>query len=351
MLGNSEAIMAELQTLKAMGVAIVMDDFGTGYSSLSYLWRFPFDKIKIDRSFMQGFDGSGRDAETVVKTIIALGRELHMRVTVEGVETAKQAAFLDGADGDQVQGFFFGRPILGSELAHRDSQEFPAIASGPLFRRSARHHAAGKISDRTVALPISVPWAVSEKRLEGEALADGAEGVAFDDAGRRRRPCDGFADMGESHRPTGQEHGVDVACGQLRLREADLYAGGDPIRQLPVWLTRSARPMAALRPGSTHASGMPAWRFSDSAILASSTSIASVWPRCSSTTCTRRSSKPGSRGFLANLADFERSRAARTSVDARPSREVVEITRRHIEARPLHRAAKPNNGMTTPRLS
>src|SRR5450755_4303579 len=102
LLGNSKTIMKELQTLKAMGVAIVMDDFGTGYSSLSYLWRFPFDKIKIDRSFMQGFDASGRDAETVVKTIIALGRELNMRVTVEGVETAKQAAFLDGADADQV---------------------------------------------------------------------------------------------------------------------------------------------------------------------------------------------------------------------------------------------------------
>ena len=99
-----------------MGVAIVMDDFGTGYSSLSYLWRFPFDKIKIDRSFMQGLDGSGRDAETMVKTIIALGRELHMRVTVEGVETAKQAAFLDKAHGDQAQGFFFGRPVPASEV-------------------------------------------------------------------------------------------------------------------------------------------------------------------------------------------------------------------------------------------
>jgi EAL domain-containing protein (putative c-di-GMP-specific phosphodiesterase class I) len=117
LLGSSEAVMTELQALKAMGVAIVMDDFGTGYSSLSYLWRFPFDKIKIDRSFMQGFDASGRDAETVVKTIIALGRELDMRVTVEGVETAKQAAFLDGADADQVQGFFFGRPIAGSEIS------------------------------------------------------------------------------------------------------------------------------------------------------------------------------------------------------------------------------------------
>jgi diguanylate cyclase (GGDEF)-like protein len=116
LLGNSDAVMAELLSLKAMGIAIVMDDFGTGYSSLSYLWRFPFDKIKIDGSFMQGFDAAGRDAETVVKTIIALGRELDMRVTVEGVETAKQAAFLDGADADQVQGFFFGRPVSASEI-------------------------------------------------------------------------------------------------------------------------------------------------------------------------------------------------------------------------------------------
>jgi EAL domain-containing protein (putative c-di-GMP-specific phosphodiesterase class I) len=100
-----------------MGVAIVMDDFGTGYSSLSYLWRFPFDKIKIDRSFMQGFDVRGGDAETVVKTIIALGRELHMRVTVEGVETAEQATFLDRINADQVQGFFFGRPMRGSEIS------------------------------------------------------------------------------------------------------------------------------------------------------------------------------------------------------------------------------------------
>jgi EAL domain-containing protein (putative c-di-GMP-specific phosphodiesterase class I) len=109
--------MTELQKLKAMGVAIVMDDFGTGYSSLSYLWRFPFDKIKIDRSFMQGFDGSGQDVKTVVKTIIALGRELNMRVTVEGVETAAQAAFLDTADGDQAQGFFFGRPVPAAEVS------------------------------------------------------------------------------------------------------------------------------------------------------------------------------------------------------------------------------------------
>lgn len=131
LLGNSEAIMAELQALKTMGVAIVMDDFGTGYSSLSYLWRFPFDKIKIDRSFMQGFDGSGRDVKTVVKTIIALGRELNMRVTVEGVETATQAAFLDNADGDQAQGFYFGRPIPASEVSANILADFKRHTRAP----------------------------------------------------------------------------------------------------------------------------------------------------------------------------------------------------------------------------
>ena len=117
LLDNTEAILAELQALKAMGVAIVMDDFGTGYSSLGYLWRFQFDKIKIDRSFMQGFDGSRHDAEAVVKTIIKLGRELNMRVTVEGVETARQAAFLTKAGGDLAQGFYFGRAMPEADVA------------------------------------------------------------------------------------------------------------------------------------------------------------------------------------------------------------------------------------------
>jgi diguanylate cyclase (GGDEF)-like protein len=117
LLGDSDTIIRELKALKQIGVAIVMDDFGTGYSSLSYLWRFPFDKIKIDRSFMAGFGETDRDASTVVKTIIALGRELNMRVTVEGVETEEQVAFLDCSHADLVQGYFFGRPIPSTEVA------------------------------------------------------------------------------------------------------------------------------------------------------------------------------------------------------------------------------------------
>ncbi len=126
LLGNSPAIMAELVALKAIGVAIVMNDFGTGYSSLSYLWRFPFDKIKIDRTFMQGFEGSNHDASTIVKTIISLGRELNIRVTVAGVETAAQAAYLDKINGDQAQGYFFGRPVPALEVSAHILADFQA---------------------------------------------------------------------------------------------------------------------------------------------------------------------------------------------------------------------------------
>jgi len=117
LLANNERTMDDLKRLKAMGISIVMDDFGTGYSSLSYLWKFPFDKIKIDRSFMESFERSGGNVETVVKSIIALGREMHMRVTVEGVETLDQVDFLNSADADQVQGFYFGKPVSASAVS------------------------------------------------------------------------------------------------------------------------------------------------------------------------------------------------------------------------------------------
>ena len=94
LLDNNGITLGILHRFKAKGISVVMDDFGTGYSSLSYLWKFPFDKIKIDRSFMQSFEGDSHHAETIVKTIIALGREMKMRVTVEGVETPQQVDFL-----------------------------------------------------------------------------------------------------------------------------------------------------------------------------------------------------------------------------------------------------------------
>jgi EAL domain-containing protein (putative c-di-GMP-specific phosphodiesterase class I) len=119
LLRDTDAILAELGRLKALGVAVVMDDFGTGYSSLSYLWRFPFDKIKIDRAFMQTTNAADSGVQTIIKTIVGLGHSLHMRVTVEGIEDDRQAEFVRSAACDEVQGFYFGRPLAEADLPAR----------------------------------------------------------------------------------------------------------------------------------------------------------------------------------------------------------------------------------------
>jgi EAL domain-containing protein (putative c-di-GMP-specific phosphodiesterase class I) len=98
-----------LRRLKALGVLIAMDDFGTGYSSLSYLQSFPFDKIKIDKSFITNL-GHSQQSATIVRAVIALGRGLDMPVVAEGVETEEQLKFLAAESCDEVQGYFIGRP-------------------------------------------------------------------------------------------------------------------------------------------------------------------------------------------------------------------------------------------------
>jgi predicted signal transduction protein with EAL and GGDEF domain len=143
MLSDTEAILAELEKLHAMGVTIVMDDFGTGYSSLSYLWRFPFDKIKIDRSFMQAFDGATHNATTVIKAIIALGHQLRMKVVAEGVESPRQLAFLSQHKCDQAQGFFFSVPVPATELSAVLLKSFAAGLRVPRSPGKARASRAG----------------------------------------------------------------------------------------------------------------------------------------------------------------------------------------------------------------
>jgi diguanylate cyclase (GGDEF)-like protein len=117
LLEDAESVMAQLAQLKSLGVAIVMDDFGTGYSSLSYLWRFPFSKLKIDRSFIQNMDKPDRSVETIVRTIVNLGHFLHMRVTAEGVEDERQLDLVRELACDEAQGFHFGRPMPACDVA------------------------------------------------------------------------------------------------------------------------------------------------------------------------------------------------------------------------------------------
>jgi EAL domain-containing protein (putative c-di-GMP-specific phosphodiesterase class I) len=141
LLNDDAEIMQELAELKALGVSIVMDDFGTGYSSLSYLWKFPFDKIKIDRSFMRAFEADDRNVANILQAIMSLSRALKMRVTAEGVETEAQARFLRNLGCDEVQGYYFGRPtplVDVAALVMRDGQRRMGLDAAPAEGGSIR---------------------------------------------------------------------------------------------------------------------------------------------------------------------------------------------------------------------
>jgi diguanylate cyclase (GGDEF)-like protein len=116
LLGNVEAAELAMRRLKALGVRLALDDFGTGYSSLLYLRRFPFDKLKIDSSFVRSIDRAP-DAAAIVHAVVSLGRGLGMSVTAEGVETADQQLFLRAAGVHSMQGYRFGRPCRAEEFA------------------------------------------------------------------------------------------------------------------------------------------------------------------------------------------------------------------------------------------
>lgn len=116
LLQDCERAVVILNDLKAMGIKIVMDDFGTGYSSLRYLQQFPFDKIKIDRSFVSELTAD-EDSMSIVRAVINLGQSLGMATNAEGVETIDQALFLTGQGCDEVQGFYYARPMPATEIA------------------------------------------------------------------------------------------------------------------------------------------------------------------------------------------------------------------------------------------
>ncbi|GJD53352.1 hypothetical protein OPKNFCMD_6127 [Methylobacterium crusticola] len=136
LLQDSEATLAILHQLKRLGVRIAMDDFGTGYSSLGYLRAFPFDKIKIDRSFIADL-AVRPDAVAIVRAITSLGASLGMTTTAEGVETPEQLAQLRHAGCTEVQGYLISRPRPAAELLPLLSgAEVPLAALGAGRRRS-----------------------------------------------------------------------------------------------------------------------------------------------------------------------------------------------------------------------
>ena len=109
LIGDFTRALNLLRRLKALGIRIAMDDFGTGYSSLSYLQSFPFDKIKIDRSFISKLEATPQSAE-IVRAVLGLAHALHIPVVAEGVETDAQRAFLEYEACEEMQGYLIGRP-------------------------------------------------------------------------------------------------------------------------------------------------------------------------------------------------------------------------------------------------
>ncbi len=141
LLKESEAVLSILHEMRAHGVRIAMDDFGTGYSSLSYLRRFPFDKIKIDQSFVRNLT-EREDCIAIVRAVIGLGRSLGMTVIAEGVETEAQFRVLSGEGCDQVQGYLFSAP-----------QPMPAVSE--LIGRYVAAPAGAPVTPIALAVPAA----------------------------------------------------------------------------------------------------------------------------------------------------------------------------------------------------
>lgn len=116
-LRDERGTIAALARMKALGLKIAMDDFGTGYSSLSSLNSFPFDKIKVDKSFVAGIEDGGK-AATIVKAVIGLGRNLGLPIVAEGVENERQLDLLRAEGCTEIQGFLIGRPLEISKWDH-----------------------------------------------------------------------------------------------------------------------------------------------------------------------------------------------------------------------------------------
>ncbi|HEY8612908.1 MAG TPA: PAS domain S-box protein [Roseomonas sp.] len=115
LLQDDEVNLQILRDLRGLGVRVALDDFGTGFSSLGYLLRFPFDKIKIDRSFVQGLPDR-EEAKAIISAIIGMGRGLGISVTAEGVETAGQFITLRGKGCSEAQGYLFSAPVPAAEV-------------------------------------------------------------------------------------------------------------------------------------------------------------------------------------------------------------------------------------------
>ncbi len=133
LIDEPKEVGARLKELRALGVRLALDDFGSGYSSLRYLQSLPFDKLKVDRSFVAALDQSANGG-VIIQAIVALGRALGMTVVIEGIETEEQRVLLRLAGCHEMQGYLFARPMPGADIDRllQEMRTVPAAARAPL---------------------------------------------------------------------------------------------------------------------------------------------------------------------------------------------------------------------------
>jgi len=171
---NLASVNTVLNDLKALGTTLSMDDFGIGYSSLSYLKRFPFNNLKVDQSFIRDIT-SDPDSAVIANTIIAMAHSMRLKVIAEGVETAGQLNYLRLHNCDEIQGFFFSRPIVAGEFGNL-LRENRTLAFGDQQTKSAKHTILAVDDDQDVATSLQDLLA-----MEGyHALTASSAAEAFD---------------------------------------------------------------------------------------------------------------------------------------------------------------------------
>jgi len=249
-MGDKDALETTLKQLKQLGVRLALDDFGTGYSSLSYLRKAPFDKIKIDQSFVRGCTERGNNNAAIIKTVIDLAGALGMETTAEGVEAQDELDLLRKQGASYIQGYIYSRPVNNEEflqLASRDS--LILTPQGPAHHRSDRITLYRKIG---VIHEDHYYRAVLRNLSKANASVDGILGV-----------------------PVGTNLVLDLSGGQLAVcrvvsaQEASMVVefetplisdGADGYctrhRVSPYSLAAAGMPLAALPPGSYPLAGM-----------------------------------------------------------------------------------------------
>ena len=238
--GDMERALRLFHELKGLGVRLSLDDFGTGYSSLSYLRDAPFDKIKIDQSFVRGCTAEDNKNEAIIAAIVSLARALGMETVAEGVETKDELAAVTSEGVTNLQGMLFSRAVPSEDIVARlEAGEMQYVPRGPEKYRSERRTEFRKIglihgNDRYNVFLRNL--SKSGAKVEGLLEVPIGTAVVLDLGGGQLavacvRRSEGFSQGVEFETPLISD-GADGLCTRHRVSPYQIEAAGKPLRAL-----------------------------------------------------------------------------------------------------------------------